>query len=333
MKKPLKIVLISTLSVVGLIGCFALGVFLNGTCFDKFDEKGAVYKDWMKDISDERKLEDIVIPGSHDSGTYGMNWLGCTQSYSIKEQLYSGSRYLDLRINKKSEDEFVMYHGILNGTTLTANMKDIKDFIKDYPTETLLLDFQHFKGDAQEDVKDYLDLNFNKENLLVTNTTELNDLEYVSSLKMKDVRGKCRVFFGDNSSLSSTDFIFARNNDGCTNKGQSLNSCYISSYNRSSSEDYIKTGLPYYFENIKNKIAEEKFKGIFVLQGQLTDGKVIFGPFSREKSHNSNMSEYIKNLPSSEDFSLVNVIMRDFVTPTKNKQIIDLNTDKGNFNK
>lgn len=333
MKKSIKITLITIGATLGLLGSFVLGVYLNGTCFESYEKNGTTYKEWMKDIYDDKKIEDIVIPGSHDSGTYGMNWLGCTQNYSIKEQLYSGTRYLDLRINKKDNNDLVMFHGILNGTNFETNMNVIKEFVTDYPSETLLLDFQHFKGDVQEDVAEYLDANFNKENLLITNTTNLTDLEYVSTLTLKDARGKCLVFFGDNSTLSSNNYIFARNNDECTNKEQSLNSCYVSSYNKLSSEDFIKDGLPYYIDNIKAKIKEENHKGIFVLQGQLTDGQLIFGPYSKEKAHNSNMSKYIKNISSSDNLSLINVIMRDFVTPLKNEEIISLNSYKGNFTK
>ncbi len=69
--------------------------------------------------------------------------------------------------------------------------------------------------------------------------------------------------------------------------------------------------------------------GLFVLQCQLTDGKLIFGPWARERAQDETMSAYIENLGSSEDIDILNVILRDFITPDKCRQIIDLNVQKG----
>ena len=62
-----------------------------------------------------------------------------------------------------------------------------------------------------------------------------------------------------------------------------------------------------------------------MLQGQLTDGKIIFGPWSREKNHDENMQAYISDLNKSDDFQYINIIMRDFVNQEKAENIIRMN--------
>lgn len=333
MKKGIKITLIVLGSVVLALGCFVGSLASYGTCFDKYNESSDHYNNWMKAVEDDTKLIDVAIPGSHDSGTIGMPWVSNTQSYSIKEQLMTGVRYFDIRVHKKSEDNYVIFHDVVDGTDFLPVLTDIKEFIQANPTETLMLDFQHFKGGAEDDVKGFIKSYLYDANLLVEHqlSSSLDDLAFISNLTVGKARGKCVVFY-PYSSVSATDtYIFPRNNDGCDQTGTALNSNYISSYNKMSSLDYISNGLPAYFANIKKKIQEEQYKGIFVLQGQLTDGKLIFGPYAKEKSHASNMEAYIETLKSSADLSLVNVIMRDFVNPDKTKQIINLNVKKGNI--
>lgn len=327
MKKALGITLISVITVIAALGTFTSYVALNGICTEKYSEGGN--SNWMKSIKDNALLTDVVIPGSHDSGTYGMPWVTETQTYSIKEQLNTGVRYFDIRVNKLSEDKYVTFHDISNGVDFEPILKDIKDFLLTNKEETLILDFQHFKNKAEDGVKTLIDQYLVNNNLVIKNETTNPDLKFVSELKVGDARGKCLIFFGDDIN-NPANYIFSRNNDTCTNQNTSLNSCYVSSYNKMSSKDYIEKGIPFYFTNIKNKIKNEGSKGIFVLQGQLTDGKLLFGPWSREKEHDKNMTDYITStfINGSEELNLSNVIMRDFINNEKVNQIIKLNLEK-----
>lgn len=230
MKKKTKIITISVVAFIVLgLASFSGGVILNGTCFDSYKETTKL-NNWMKNISDDKKLVDLVIPGSHDSGTIGMNWLANTQNYSIKEQLNSGARYFDIRVNKMDEDKFVIFHGPINGVEFTPILNDIKDFIVTNPSETLFLDFQHFKNDSMEEVKNMLDTVLNNNNLLLTKDENINELDYVSNLKLKDTRGKCIAFFPINSNYEKLNYIFSRGND--VNSKASLISYYEASLNK-----------------------------------------------------------------------------------------------------
>ncbi len=328
MKKKL---LVALSIIITVPVAFALCIILNGHYFaSSSDIADYDNNTWMSCIDDKTLLIDIAIPGSHDAGTFNMNWLGRTQGYSVKNQLSMGARYFDLRVNK-TDDGYYMYHAMFNGEKFEDVLNALTDFITENKTETLILDFQHFSGGSEDDVISMLVESLVEEGLAVENTTQADDLEFVSTLRLDDVRGKCVILFGNEEKADEHDFLFRRNNDECTKEAQALNSCYISEYNKLRSYDFIETALPFYYQNIKDKIANEGFKGFFVLQGQLTDGYLIFGPYSKEKAHDLSMTEYISEIKEdAERLSLTNIIMRDFLTTEKCEDIIALNYYKGN---
>lgn len=57
------------------------------TCFREYRQTDHSLKTWMKNIKDDTKINEIIMPESHDAGTYGMSWLGATQHLTIEEQL------------------------------------------------------------------------------------------------------------------------------------------------------------------------------------------------------------------------------------------------------
>ncbi len=106
---------------------------------------------WMKDMSflDDRPLRDIVIPGSHDAGTYVMerrvdNNSSQCQEISVLEQLEAGARYLDLRACRARDGEYWMYHGVWTHVRLADVLTDIRSFLDQNTGEiviaTLLID-------------------------------------------------------------------------------------------------------------------------------------------------------------------------------------------------
>jgi len=307
--------------IFGSILCFCGVVILNGTCFSSFKCETEEGKDWMKNLLDDQLLTSVKIPGSHDACTYDMVWLGECQNFDIEKQLDCGVRYFDIRVNK-TDDKYVIYHGPINGVEFDPILDSIASFISVSPTETLILDFQHFDNGAQDYVYEKV-----TEKLLsyaVINNTDKSDLEYVSELKVKDVRGKCLILFGYGA-YENEAHIFRRNNDDCSNSGCSLDSFYYTERNTADSKTYIEEHIPFYINAIKEKHAQESYKGLSVLQCQLTDGALIFGPYSKEKTHDRSMSNYINDLHASQDFEDINIIMRDFMDDRKAKEIYILN--------
>lgn len=132
-----------------------------------------IHPRWMGNLIDrnlpiaDQPINKILIPGTHDSGTYGMDTRARTQSLTIKEQLEYGVRFLDCRILlNNSEDTFYFHHtlqspnkfGSRNDTPATNQQNvlyDIRTFLVDNPKEILILKFQNIT-DFHTD-QDYLD--------------------------------------------------------------------------------------------------------------------------------------------------------------------------------
>ncbi len=314
-----------------LLFIIAVGILLNGHYFPAAGDLPELPRnDWMGHIRDDALLVDVVLPGSHDAGTCSINYLARTQGYSVETQLIMGARYLDLRVNK-TDDGYYLYHAMFNGERLDTVLEAITTFLRAHPTETLVLDFQHFTGGAEAYVPDLLQEVLADQELAVRKDPALSALAFVSALRLSEVRGRCVILFGGSKEVAAQyDFLFPRNNDDCSQTGQALNSCYISEYNQLPSRAFLETALPYYYQNIEAKIETEGYKGLFVLQGQLTDGYLIFGPYAKEKTHHKNMTAYIADLRTdAARLSLTNIIMRDFLTADKCADIIALNYHKG----
>ena len=112
---------------------------------------------WMSDIwtfIKDRKLAEVIIPGTHDSGTYQLGWgsginSAKTQNVSIGEQLKDGIRYLDLRVVEASHtgcaDDSVwwLFH-TWKSYRLQEALDEIAAFVKKPANskEVIILDFQ-----------------------------------------------------------------------------------------------------------------------------------------------------------------------------------------------
>lgn len=325
MKKFFKILRRLLCGILAAVLLVLAVLYVCGTSRQKFTGAEEDLSTWMSMIMDETPLNKIAIPGSHDAGTAGVLWPGETQTYTIAEQLACGVRYFDIRVNNKN-GQLVIFHDILNGVPFAGVLSDIKNFISSHPTETLLLDFQHFKGDSQPQVLQLLLSELGENGLLVENDTGLSDLQFIRSLTLGDARGKCVVFWGDRSADNS-EYLFLRNDDECTQSGMCLDSYYIGKLHKAGSTALIEEAYPVYFAKLAERQAAGE-DGIFVLQAQLTDGKVVFGPWSLEKKHDSVISPYIRGLAEGENLESINVILRDFITPEKCRDIINLNYGK-----
>ncbi|MFF3731280.1 phosphatidylinositol-specific phospholipase C [Streptomyces sp. NPDC002476] len=94
---------------------------------------------WMGALPDATALQQLTIPGSHDSGArYGGPWTEC-QNATIAEQLSSGIRFLDVRC-RVTGGSFAIHHGasyqnMMFGDVLGACW----DFLAAHPTETVLM--------------------------------------------------------------------------------------------------------------------------------------------------------------------------------------------------
>ena len=127
------------------------------------------------------------------------------QHLTIEEQLKLGVRYFDLRVNKV-DNEYVMFHSVLNGTKFNPILDCIVQFLEENPSETLLLDFQHFKNSSDDYV--YNEVSERLKGKLVVQDESQNELQYVDDLTLKETRGKCIVFFNNDSNYIKENIYF-----------------------------------------------------------------------------------------------------------------------------
>jgi 1-phosphatidylinositol phosphodiesterase len=61
-----------------------------------------VFAPWTGKLAGTLQLHQVTMPGTHDSGTFGMGAYNCCQDMTILEQLYVGVRYFDIRVSTNS---------------------------------------------------------------------------------------------------------------------------------------------------------------------------------------------------------------------------------------
>ncbi len=109
---------------------------------------------WMennKDFINDKKLSDIVIPASHDSGGYSMGPLSGTdifgkaaQTHTVNfaGQLRAGIRYFDVRMELENGIP-VLSHGIVKGATAAEAFRSLLKFLKNHPKELVIVEISH----------------------------------------------------------------------------------------------------------------------------------------------------------------------------------------------
>ncbi len=168
-------------------------------------------KDWLKLLSDKLYISEINIPGTHDSCTFRVQFslFSKCQSKTVKEQLNSGIRFLDIRVEKEC-DKLKLVHDIADCRSpvnlrkklyLEDVINDCKFFLRENPTETILLSYKRDDGANQEKTFDIFFKNYlNNDPIWYTeNRIPL----------LKEVRGKIVLLNRDNINKNNekyTDF-------------------------------------------------------------------------------------------------------------------------------
>jgi len=119
--------------------------------------------DWMSHLDGNLRLNQINIPGTHDSGTYAIDpklslnaitqatevietSMSKTQYLNIKKQLKIGVRYFDIRVAWHHTANVNIVHGVVNcldddGKPLFLKkvLEDISDFLDKNDSETVII--------------------------------------------------------------------------------------------------------------------------------------------------------------------------------------------------
>ncbi|MCH2105098.1 MAG: phosphatidylinositol-specific phospholipase C domain-containing protein [Planctomycetes bacterium] len=128
------------------------------------DEAKVDRESWVEELfqaQPETRLVDLILPGTHDSGSYAITsssppapgapaayervgsiaakW-SKTQDQTLEQQLRGGIRYLDLRV-AHFEGRLVLVHGLVS-CDLDEALAGVGRFAAEHPKEPVLLDLQ-----------------------------------------------------------------------------------------------------------------------------------------------------------------------------------------------
>ena len=173
---------IASLNAFVVLICALLGFYSAPT------NGGFTNKDWMSAIDDETKINAISIPGTHDSCALyePIDSVAKCQDYTVADQLDMGVRFLDLRCFVIGKKIMMCHDVILQGKYLNEILDDCISFLKENPTETVIVSIRDEKKPSS--------VNFSS---MVEGIIEKNkDMWYTQNAlpKLGEVRGKLVLF-------------------------------------------------------------------------------------------------------------------------------------------
>ncbi len=337
---------------------------------------------WLSTVDGAKYIHELVLPGSHDAGVYRDDTTGkditlktsgistarvrC-QGMSILNQAVAGSRFFDCRVYLRS----FPIKKVVNGKTvkeqqvptlghffkdtkegmgggyggsLVAVIQDAISFVRDHPTEFIILRFSHTKctdevADALEtlyDMHDYKGFIF------------VGDVN-IAQCRLRDLRGKVVMAFDskfnkqrlasyqEKKTLQALRSVSMKAGRGLSAKGMHLFKKYQSgsaagnglcTCGEFASSDNVKKVFDASVQAAKAHRDHGEDHLCFVYW-QLTGGLVeanTTGPKGTHVKLDGFLQEVVKNALGSG--KMPNVVSHDFVNDTTCAQIISLNGDR-----
>lgn len=337
---------------------------------------------WLADVDGSKFLYQLTLPGSHDAGVYsdtatqkdikvvtpfvGAGQVRC-QSLSILNQAVAGSRFFDCRVYLRSFPLKKVINGKMTteqkvptlghffkdtkegmgggyGGSLATVIYDAIGFVREHPTEFIILRFSHTK--CTDEVADMLeqvyDSNGNGQYIF-------NGDVNIAQTRVRDLRGKVVMVFDSKfnkqrlqsvqvkktlQSLRSVEYkagrglgskgmqLFTKYEDG---KAVSNGLCTCGGFASSSKMDKVYNKS---IEATKKHLSHPNDHLCFVYW-QLTGGNVETNTKATSGTHaklDGFLQEVLQNAMASGN--LPNVISHDFVSEDSCRQIISLNQDR-----
>lgn len=169
---------------------------------------------WMKNIPDEMLISQINLVGTHDSATQFVRfkYFSKCQNKNIFDQLSMGIRFLDIRL-KFDGEKLKLNHSFLSCKKARNKKEDLlfsdifkncKLFLKENPTETIIMCIKREAGKKEEETFDYFYKNY----------IENSDVFYTKNSvpTLKEVRGRIVLLNRCGADINNT--IYTDNNTG-----------------------------------------------------------------------------------------------------------------------
>ncbi len=171
---------------------------------------------WMSRLNSQLSLDNMVLPGSHDTGMSQVYDNGVTapsyiqtQQFNVGQQLVCGIRYFDLRL-KLYNNALVTYHETAGfggkGQDLASILQQATNFLSQYPSETFVLKFSHTSTDSDliTAMQTAFEQAFLQPYLYKNNDTNVN----LSQIPLSSLRGKMLlVIYYDKEKLPPSGYI------------------------------------------------------------------------------------------------------------------------------
>lgn len=272
-------------------------------------ESGEEYSGgYMSCLKSDAKLGEIVMLGAHDAGTVGQNDTARTQNSDFAEMLDGGVRYFDCRVTDvNGEPSFV--HGNTDRPfwpspkhmTLVEACDDIVAFVEKYPSEVIVLDFQHTWNATEDKVIAILEQKLGGialEKSLAAVPSE------VTLGQMREWGKNVVIVYRTPEKCEQSDFLYERE--------EYLQSEYNSGIHSIGKNKYEEK-YPLLIAEWDKYIANKSEGKLFVLQSQITatgwlaEAEAKFRPIA---------NDWLADLEKAENadrLDAINIVMRDFV--------------------
>ena len=282
-----------------------------------------IYENWMGFIKDETKITQIVIPGAHNAGSYGMKKMAECQKDGILKQFKYGVRQFCLRLSEDKNGEIMLAHGVTKGDLFENALKDLKEIIENYPSEILLLDIREYQPQKFGPVTLKYKADVDKVNALLKKYIDpeknaFYGFDKIGDVKIGDIRKAGKRFILINEAES---YRFSKSCEQILPWDMKVNGMKAENF-RIHATDFFDTchtdGL-YWFQTQQTP---NPFTEVWLTQ-----------PIKLDESMRPYFSEIIDRIANTESYlSQANIIAGDFMTKDymKSKLILKLNLLKNN---
>lgn len=282
-----------------------------------------IYENWMSFISDDVKITEVVIPGAHNAGSYGMKKMAECQKDGVLTQFKYGMRQFCLRLSEGKNGEILLAHGITKGDLFENALKDIKEILENYPTEILLLDIREYQPQKFGPITLKYKANPEKVDALLRKYINPEkyayyDFDKISDVTIGDIRNSGKRFVLINEAKS---YRFSKPCEQITPWDSKINGMKAENF-RIHATDFFDTCHT---------------KGLYWFQTQQTPNPFteigITPPYKLDESMRQYFREIIDKIANNENYlSQANIIAGDFMTRDymKSELILRLNLLKNN---
>ena len=289
---------------------------------------------WMKGISDQAHLNQIIMPGSHDAGmsqtehcSFGVvSAEAQTQDRAIYQQAIAGSRYFDIRVDY-DHDTLTTYHRTdsmgCGGEYLKDVLNDAVLFLQQNPSETLIIKFSHTRNDSghypsdiTQRVIQLLTTPFYQQYLYTTNAAQPN----LDAIPLSQLRGKIIAVFDQEYStyFNPQKGIFSYRDFNPSHSDMKQNLSVYDSYADTSNFDKMSTDQ-------LNKLKQYGGWGqnhLFLLSWTLTGSAGNLNIYSLAEKANTQLDTSLSQALTVDKDPMPNIVYIDFMNPTLAQNIV-----------